>query len=148
LQLSFKFRMWSTDDRRRGLWAAYSQMSQWQVYNSEISRPFRETNYMPELMVSFRRDIGFGGFDRRLLNVGYNHQSNGRFAPILRSWDRIIASIGIERGNFALVLRPWVRIDEGDSDDDNPDITDYFGSRNRLKAQDRTERSPHRRRPA
>jgi phospholipase A1 len=126
-QLSFKFRMWTTDDRRWGLWAAYSQMSQWQVYNDKISRPFRETNYMPELMVSFRPDIRFGGFDWRLLNVGYNHQSNGRSDPISRSWDRIIASIGIERGNFALVLRPWVRIDEGDSDDDNPDITDYYG---------------------
>jgi phospholipase A1 len=122
-------------------------MSRWQVYNSEISRPFRETNDMPELMVGFRRDIGFGGFGRRPLNVGYNHQSNGRSDPISRSWDRIMASIGIERGNFALVLRPWVRIDEGDSDDD-PDITDDFGSRNRLKARDRTERSPHRRRPA
>lgn len=126
-QLSFKFRVWSTDNRRFGVWAAYSQMSQWQVYNEKISRPFRETNYMPELMVSFRPDISFGGFDWRLLNVGYNHQSNGRSDPISRSWDRIIASIGIERGNFALVLRPWVRIDEGDSDDDNPDITDYYG---------------------
>ncbi len=126
-QLSFKFRVWTTDDRRWGVWAAYSQMSQWQVYNEKISRPFRETNYMPELMVSFRPDISFGGFDWRLLNVGYNHQSNGRSDPISRSWDRIIASIGIERGNFALVLRPWVRIDEGDADDDNPDITDYYG---------------------
>jgi phospholipase A1 len=126
-QLSFKFRMWTTDDRRWGLWAAYTQMSQWQVYNDTISRPFRDTNFMPELMVSYRPDVSFAGFDWRLLNIGYNHQSNGRSDPISRSWDRIIATIGIERGNFALMLRPWVRIDENDSDDDNPDITDYYG---------------------
>jgi len=126
-QISFKFRAWASDDRRWGIWAAYTQMSQWQVYNDDISRPFRDTNYMPELMVSYRPDISFGGFDWRLLNVGYNHQSNGRSDPISRSWDRIIATIGIERDNFALILRPWVRIDKDDADDDNPDITDFYG---------------------
>jgi phospholipase A1/A2 len=126
-QISFKFRAWASDDRRWGIWAAYTQTSQWQIYNDEISRPFRDTNYMPELMVSFRPDVSFGGFDWRLLNVGYNHQSNGRSDPISRSWDRIIATIGIERDNFALILRPWVRIDKDDADDDNPDITDFYG---------------------
>ena len=126
-QLSFKFRVWTTDERRRWVWAAYSQMSQWQVYKDKSSRPFRETNFMPELRVSFGPDISFGGFDWRVLNLGYSHQSNGRSDPISRGWDRIIASIGIERGHFALVLRPRVRIDEGESDDDNPDITDYYG---------------------
>ncbi|KAA6186764.1 phospholipase A [Thiohalocapsa marina] len=126
-QISFKFRMWASEDHRWGIWAAYTQTSMWQVYNDDISSPFRDTNYMPELMLSFRPGLSFAGFDWNLLNVGYAHQSNGRSDPISRSWDRLIASIGIERGNFALVLRPWVRIDDEDSDDDNPDITDYMG---------------------
>ncbi|MFE8033455.1 phospholipase A [Thiohalocapsa marina] len=126
-QISFKFRMWATEDRRWGVWAAYTQMSQWQVYNDAISSPFRDTNYMPELMLSYRPGIQFAGFDWNLLNIGYNHQSNGRSDPISRSWDRLIVSIGIERGDFALILRPWIRLDDEDSDDDNPDITDYMG---------------------
>jgi phospholipase A1 len=124
-QLSFKARLWATDDRRFGVWAAYTQRSQWQVYNSDLSAPFRETNYEPEVFVTYNPALSFAGFDWRLLNVGYNHQSNGRSDPISRSWDRLIAEFGVERGDFALMVRPWVVIDDGG--DDNPDITDYMG---------------------
>jgi len=124
-QLSFKARLWATDDRRLGVWAAYTQRSQWQVYNSDLSAPFRETNYEPEVFVSYNPALSFGGLDWRLLNVGYNHQSNGRSDPISRSWDRVFAEFGVERGDFALLVRPWVVIDDGG--DDNPDITDYMG---------------------
>lgn len=126
-QLSFKFRVLATDDHRWGVWAAYSQKSQWQIYNDRISRPFRDTNYMPELMVSFDPDLRLGDLEWHLLSVGYNHQSNGRSDPISRSWDRLIATIGVEQGNLALILRSWIRIDDEDADDDNPDITDYYG---------------------
>ena len=126
-QISFKARLWASEDRQWGAWAAYTQQSQWQVYNSEISRPFRETNYMPELILSYRPDVAFGGFHWRLLNVGFNHQSNGRSDILSRSWNRIFAEFGIERDNFALLIKPWYRIEEDDEDDDNPDITDYYG---------------------
>ena len=124
-QISFKARLWATDDRRFGIWAAYTQQSQWQIYNDDLSRPFRETNYQPELFASYNPDLSFGGFHWRLFSFGYNHQSNGRSDPISRSWDRLIAEFGIERGNFALLVRPWVIISDGD--DDNPDIEDYMG---------------------
>ena len=101
-QISFKARLWATDDRRFGVWAAYTQQSQWQVYNSELSRPFRENNYMPELMVSYRPDLELGGFHWRLFNFGYNHQSNGRAEPISRSWDRIVAEFGDRAWQFRL----------------------------------------------
>ena len=126
-QISFKVRLWTTDDRRWGIWAAYTQQSQWQVYNADLSRPFRETNYMPELFVSYRPGLEFGGFHWRLLNVGFNHQSNGRSAPLSRSWNRLFAEFGIERGNFALLAKAWYRIKESADKDDNPDITDYYG---------------------
>lgn len=122
-QISFKARLWASENRRWGAWAAYTQQSQWQVYNDEISRPFRETNYEPELILSFRPDVSFGGFTWKLFNFGYNHQSNGRTDLTSRSWDRLYLRFGIERGNFALFVRPWIVLD----DDENPDITDYYG---------------------
>ena len=124
-QISFKARLWATENRRFGIWGAYTQQSQWQVYNSDLSRPFRETNYMPELMASFRPGLSFRGMHWRLFNFGYAHQSNGRSDPVSRSWDRLIAEFGVEWENLALLVRPWLVIDDGG--DDNPNITDYYG---------------------
>jgi phospholipase A1 len=124
-QLSFKMRLWTTEDRRWGVWAAYTQQNQWQVYNGDTSRPFRETNYMPELFASWRPGIDLGGgFQWNLLNVGYNHQSNGRTDILSRSWDRIIATFGFERENFALLAKAWYPFNYKE---DNPDIKDYYG---------------------
>jgi len=126
-QLSVKGRLATTEDRRWGLWFAYTQQSQWQVYAGDISSPFRETNYMPELFGSYRPGVELGGFRFNLLNFGFNHQSNGRADPISRSWDRLFVEGGIERDNLALIARAWTRVRPGDYEDDNPDITDYLG---------------------
>jgi phospholipase A1 len=126
-QISFKTRVWASNDRRFGAWLAYTQQSFWQVYNGEISSPFRDTNYEPEIKLTWQPKRSWGGFDWQLLGIGYNHESNGRADPISRSWDRIVAEIGIEKGDFALLLRPWIRIDDDSDDSDNPDITDYYG---------------------
>jgi phospholipase A1 len=126
-QVSFKARLWASEDRRWGVWAAYTQQSQWQVYDASTSRPFRETNYMPEAMVTYAPQMELGDFQWTVLNVGLNHQSNGRSNPLSRSWNRIFAQFGIERGDFALLVTPWYRIPEESNKDDNPDITDYYG---------------------
>jgi phospholipase A1/A2 len=74
-------------------------------------------------MLAFRPDVSFGGFNWKLFNFGYVHQSNGRTDITSRSWDRLYLRFGIERGNFALFIRPWAVLE----DEDNPDITDYYG---------------------
>ena len=126
-QLSFKARLWTTDDRRWGVWAAYTQQNQWQVYNDEISRPFRETNYMPEVFASYRPGLDLGAFQWRLLNFGYTHQSNGRTDFLSRSWDRLFVEAGVERSSVVLLARVWHRLKEDAAKDDNPDITDFYG---------------------
>jgi phospholipase A1/A2 len=126
-QLSFKGRLLATDDHRWGLWFAYTQQSQWQLYSPDISRPFRETNYMPEIFGSFRPGVDIGGWQWNLVNFGYTHQSNGRSDPISRSWDRLFVEAGFERENFVLLARAWTRITPSDYEDDNPDIVDYYG---------------------
>jgi phospholipase A1 len=126
-QLSVKGRLFTTDDRRWGLWFAYTQQNQWQLYSADISRPFRETNYSPEIFGSFRPGVDIGGMHWNLLNFGYTHQSNGRADPISRSWDRLFVEAGFERDNFVLLARAWTRITPSNYEDDNPDIVDYYG---------------------
>jgi phospholipase A1 len=108
------------------IWMGYTQTSHWQVYNSEESRPFRESNYEPEVMLVFRNNYSLGGWRGRMLGLGINHQSNGRADPLSRSWNRIVMNIGLDRENWALTLRPWWRLSDG-SEDENPGIEDYVG---------------------
>ena len=109
------------------LWFGYTQSSRWQVYNGGLSRPFRETNYEPEAMLVWRTDYDLFGWRGRLFSLGLNHQSNGRALPLSRSWNRVIATAALEKGDWTLALRPWWRVREASSQDDNPDIANYLG---------------------
>jgi len=151
-QLSFKFKLWrdiirdhtmkdiiekSTGVRGVDLWVAYTQQSFWQLYNKAFSAPFRDTNYEPELLLNFRlqREIPYlMGTKLQFINVGFNHQSNGRSEPLSRSWNRIVANVGLEKNfgtatgdSFELLLKTWYRLPEDDADDDNPDLSRYMG---------------------
>ncbi|VUD46652.1 Phospholipase A1 [Thalassocella blandensis] len=116
-----------------GLYFAFTVKSWWQVYASNISKPFRETNYRPELFylrpLAWQPVGGNAGFA-----VGIEHESNGRPEEFSRSWNRIYSLLLVEKGNLALTFKPWWRIPEhedkylGDpTGDDNPDIEDYMG---------------------
>ena len=127
-QISFKTKI--IEDMIAGhgdLWLGYTQQSHWQIYNPGGSRPFRETNYEPEVMAVFRTDYSLLGWQGRMVGLALNHQSNGRDEPQSRSWNRVIAMFGLERGNWTMMLRPWWRIPEAAASDDNPDIPDYAG---------------------
>jgi phospholipase A1 len=127
-QLSLKLK--AVDDlfgSNADLWVGYTQQSHWQLYNTRISRSFRETNYEPEVFATIPVTFPFFGLTGRMVNVGLLHQSNGQPDPGSRSWNRVYAQVGLERGAFSLLVRPWVRIDEAPADDNNPDITSYVG---------------------
>ncbi|MEF9957766.1 MAG: phospholipase A [Acinetobacter sp.] len=127
-QLSFKTKALENVFGNNGdVWVGYTQSSRWQVFNSEASRPFRETNYEPEASLIFRTNYEILGLNARLLGMTLNHQSNGRSDPLSRSWNRVIFNLGFEKDNFALMLRPWYRIEEDANDDNNPDIKNYIG---------------------
>ncbi|TWI12089.1 phospholipase A1 [Lysobacter ruishenii] len=127
-QLSFKTKIAENLFGDNGdLWTAYTQSSRWQVYNGDESRPFRETNYEPEVMLVFRNNYSLLGWRGRMLALGINHQSNGRADPVSRSWNRVILNIGLDRDDWALTVRPWWRIPEGSREDENPGIEDYVG---------------------
>ncbi|MCI0505718.1 MAG: phospholipase A [Gammaproteobacteria bacterium] len=109
------------------LWFAYSQLSFWQLYNSDISSPFRETNYEPELMWALGTDNEIFGMRNSVIAFSLNHQSNGRAEPLSRSWNRIIANFIFDKDKYVFSFRPWYRIPESEEDDDNPDIHKYMG---------------------
>ena len=127
-QLSFKVRLVDSLFGEDGdIWFGYTQRSFWQVYNKDESRPFRETNYEPELMVTFPVNYRAFGLRGGLLGISLNHQSNGRNDPVSRSWNRIVGMAGFETQQMSLIARLWYRIPEDDADDDNPSIEDYMG---------------------
>lgn len=109
------------------LWAGYTQLSLWQVYNSEASAPFRETNYEPEIFWTFDTGGEWAGLPLQGFSLGFTHQSNGRGELLSRSWNRIYADFLLADDNWAVGFKPWYRIPEDEENDDNPDIADYLG---------------------
>ena len=127
-QISFKTKLWQDVlGRDMDLWLAYTQLSFWQFYDFQNSAPFRETDYEPELLLNVRTNYNLLGLRGRYVNVGFNHQSNGRSEPLSRSWNRVVANFGFERDSFVAILNTWYRIPEKEQDDDNPGIERFLG---------------------
>jgi phospholipase A1 len=131
-QISIKAHM--IGEERHTLWFGYTQLSFWQVYDTDQSGPFRESNHEPELIYSYRPEsLSLGsGVNVKFLNSGTVHQSNGQVLPRSRSWNRLYVQAGLERdfgdyGKLALLPRAWRRLGGGTTDDDNPDIGHYLG---------------------
>ena len=128
VKFQFSFKLKAIEIKERfDLWLGYTQLSFFQMYNKSKSAPFRETNYAPELMGVFHTNYDVLGLKGRFINLGLLHESNGRQDPLSRSWNRLYAQFGFERGGFGLMIRPWYRIREDWTDDNNPDITNYMG---------------------
>jgi phospholipase A1 len=122
------------------LWFGYTQQSYWQIFDAGNSRPFRESNYEPELIFSHRlsesdncgTDQQKSGLRSRLVNFGVVHQSNGQSDPRSRSWNRAYLQWGLESSacadsKYAVLIRPWWRFGEPAETDNNADLTSYVG---------------------
>ncbi|TBR43125.1 phospholipase [Marinomonas agarivorans] len=109
------------------LWAAYTQKSLWQSYNTDNSSPFRETNYEPEVFLGIDLSDSDNPLKPDYLTLGFNHQSNGRGGDTSRSWNRLFAELFYESGNTVMIVKPWYRLPEDDELDNNPNIERYYG---------------------
>lgn len=116
-----------------GLYFGMTIQAWWQVYSDEISKPFRETNYTPEIFyiapLPWQPNDGNMAF-----TVHFEHQSNGQTQLLSRSWNRLLASVVYEKNDFAIGVKPWYRFKENEKSDpldpkgdDNPDIHKYLG---------------------
>ncbi len=119
--------------------AAYTQKSLWQAYSK--SAPFRETNYEPEIFITFPTPHYMDTQSHiKAFQFGFNHQSNGQKKYKSRSWNRLMFSTFWQWRNLFLKTRLWYRIPENKKSkafyegkdpnakgDDNPDIEKYLG---------------------
>ncbi|WP_416332537.1 phospholipase A [Marinobacter sp. NP-4(2019)] len=139
-QISFKVPLLTgiLDDRTT-LWFGYTQKSFWQVYNTDDSAPFRETNYEPEVFLRYQADYDIGPGTFSGVTLGINHQSNGQSEPRSRSWNRIMTSIGYSYDRWLFLVQPWYRLPEDESEDDNPDIERFTGHADYLAVYKLTE---------
>ena len=112
------------------LFFGFTQRSWWQVYNDSWSRPFRETNYEPEVFVRNVLDSPYilpFGAKLLLYDIGIAHQSNGQIQELSRSWNRVFIRMGLMLGDLGARISLWQRIPEKRTLDDNPDVYKYLG---------------------
>jgi len=128
-QISFQGVMTDFGNSPYELGGSYTQQSYWQVYNSSLSGPFRESIYEPELFVRrngqntplFGKDTSY--------RIGFHHQSNGQSQPLSRSWNRLYAEVKLQdpADEWVGAMRVWLRVPERAIKNDNPTITNYYG---------------------
>jgi len=113
------------------LWVGFTQQALWQIWNGKDSKPFRNSDYQPEAIYVIPtpkswRDLALG-WQWRYTQLGLAHQSNGQSDPLSRSWNRVYAEAGFERGNWSLTGRFTQRLNEPVETDNNPDLVTFRG---------------------
>ncbi|MDZ7768131.1 MAG: phospholipase A [Woeseiaceae bacterium] len=109
------------------LFFAYTNQSWWQLYNTEFSSAFRESDHEPELFVRHFGGPNFGSFRVAGWDLGFAHQSNGRPTQLSRSWNRVFANVALDAGDLSVSVKAWYRLPEDANTDDNPAIYQYLG---------------------
>ena len=117
-------------NRLDSLWFAYSQQSYWQLFNADLSRPFRATDHEPELTYIFpvevRLALGLAPALRRREPEPPEQRPEPAALAQLEPRDR-------PRGGWswgdkvAINASLWQRLPEDAASDDNPDIEDLVG---------------------
>ena len=129
-QISLKFLFFDSIP----LYLGYTQKSFWQVYNSEHSSPFRETNYNPEGFLDCQGPLE--ALPEMGIRVGIEHESNGQTVERSRSWNRVYVwpRYVSSAGGWRAALKYWERFPEQDKSDpreaegdDNRRIDSYLG---------------------
>ena len=113
------------------LWVGFTQQVLWQIWNGKDSKPFRNSDYEPEVIYlvptgKSLRELPLG-WQWRYTQFGLAHQSNGQSDPLSRSWNRVYLAGGFERGDWSLTARFTQRLKEPIATDNNPDLQTYRG---------------------
>ena len=117
------------------LYFGYTSTNYWQVYNAEVSGPFRSTDHEPELFWITQTNGYWQRYQLSHFGLGLTHQSNGKSGSLSRSWNRIYGLFVFDFEDFAFSAKAWYRIPENEkthksnpTGDDNPQIENYLGN--------------------
>jgi phospholipase A1 len=123
-QFSVKVPMWKNIfNYTTSLYAAYTQLSYWQVYNKTTF--MRENDYQPEFFLETPVKWHLTkNWHVNFMNVGLNHVSNGFGNDLQRSWNRLYVDVITSTDNWMFSVRPWVVLSKNGN---NPDIAQYLG---------------------
>ncbi|HMJ12757.1 MAG TPA: phospholipase A, partial [Polyangiaceae bacterium] len=86
-QFSFKYDLWP-NRTGHAVYFAYTQKSLWDLWSFSRSSPFRESNYNPELVYTYRHAAAAATEPRCTLvaeQAGFDHESNGEAGSQSRS---------------------------------------------------------------
>ena len=127
LQVSFKTLVTRDMFAGIGFYFAYTQTTFFQVYSPQLSSPFRDNDFTPELILyrTFYVDSPIPSVYN--LRLGYSHTSNGEGIDEFglnksRGIDKVFLELVYNIENFTAALRTWIfaRFDP-------IDIRDYIG---------------------
>lgn len=136
-QISFKYRLFGTDEARDRSWQwldgvhlGYSQTSFWDL--AAPSAPFRDSIFRPSLIYEFSADDlpQFPGIPFSYLRLGAEHESNGKDGASTRSLNtlyvepNLVFDIG-DDWHAVLNARAWAYVG---SLSENPDIQNFRGN--------------------
>jgi outer membrane phospholipase A len=136
-QVSFKYRFFNPESTLAerlpwisGLHFAYTQTSFWDLKSA--SQPFEDTSYKPEFfLVSPNIKTSIPGNRGFFLQGGFQHESNGRGGDLSRSTNFLyfkpMAVFYDQTSKLGLYAAPRVWAYVANSDDTNPDLSDYRG---------------------
>ena len=135
-QISLKLPIWhNLITENDALYFGYTSTSYWQVYNSEVSGPFRSTDHEPELFWITQTSDFWKNYHLSHFGIGLTHQSNGKSGTLSRSWNRIYGMLVFDLDDFAFSAKAWYRIPENEKShksdptgDDNPQIEKFLGN--------------------
>ena len=136
-QVSFKYRFFNPESSLAerlpwisGLHFAYTQTSFWDLKSA--SQPFEDTSYKPEFfLVSPNIKTPIPGNKGFFLQGGFQHESNGRGGDLSRSTNFLYFKPMLifydQASKLGLYAAPRVWAYVANSDDTNPDLSDYRG---------------------
>lgn len=118
VQLSLKARVIDSSN----FYIAYTQLMFWDLFRKS-SAPFSDINFNPEFFYRFSLGNPEDKSELRWIDVGYEHESNGKDGDTSRSWDRLYVLFAAEtdlngKARLQWSAKAWLPVNRGSQNGD------------------------------